>query len=71
MSCCCGHHHDCSCHGHHHGHHHCSCHERRHECSCRSEREDSPRGGRQILERRLRHLKEELEEMRRESHGAD
>jgi hypothetical protein len=26
---------------------------------------------REILERRLRHLKEELEETRRESHGAE
>lgn len=88
MSCCCGHHHHCSCHGHHHGHHHCGCHEHRHECSCHSEREDSPRSGRrqlltreeyiagldeerEILERRLRHLKEELEEMRKESHRAE
>ena len=89
MSCCCGHHHQCSCHGHHHGHHHCGCHERWQECSCHSEREGSPHHGRrhgfltreeyierlnderEILERRLRHLKEELEEMRTESHGAE
>jgi len=78
MSCCCGHHHHCSCHG----HHQCGCQERRHECSCHSEREDSPRGGRrqfltreeyiagldeerEILERRLRYLKEELDEVRK------
>ncbi len=85
MSCCCGHHHHCSCHG----HHHCSCHERRHECSCHSEREGSPRHGRrhgflsreeyverldeerEILERRLRHLKEELEELRKGAQSAE
>ena len=79
MSCCCGHHHHCSCHG----HHHSSCHEHRHESSCHSEREASPHHGRRhgflsreeyierldeervILERRLRYLKEELEELRK------
>jgi len=79
MSCCCGHHHHCSCQG----HHHCSCHERRHECSCHSESESPSRHGRRhgflgreeyiarldeerdILERRLRYVKEELDELRR------
>ena len=80
MSCCCGHHHHCSCHS----HHNCACQERHHECSCHSEREASPHHGRrhglltreeyvkrldeerEILERRLRHLKAEVEELRAE-----
>ncbi len=79
MSCCCGHHHHCSCHGHHHcscheHRHECSCHGereaaprhgRRHGFLSREEYIERLDTERDILERRLRYLKEELEELRR------
>lgn len=76
---CHGHHH-----GHHCGCHErwqeCSCHSeregsphhgRRHGFLTREEYIERLNEEREILERRLRHLKEELEEMRTESHGAE
>lgn len=84
MSCCCGHHHG-SCHGHHHcscqeRRQECSCHSereasphhgRRHGLLSREgyvERLDEER---EILERRLRYLKAELEELRAEGRGTE
>ncbi len=85
MSCCCGHHHHCSCHGHHHCNchehrHECSRHSeregsprhgRRHGFLSREEYVERLDEEREILERRLRHLKGELEELRKEGQGAE
>ena len=79
MSCCCGHHPHCSCHGHHHGggyerRHECSCHSeredsprhgRRHGFLSREQYIERLDEEREILERRLRYLEEELEEVRK------
>ena len=85
MSCGGGHHHDCSCHSHHHcacqeRHHECSCHAeretsphhgRRHGFLSREEYVEWLDEEREILERRLRHLKAELEELRAEGRGTE
>ena len=83
MSCCCDHSHHCSCHGHHHcscqeHRHECSCHGeregerhhgRRHGVLSRAEYIERLDEERDILERRLRHLKAELDELRAEGRG--
>ena len=85
MSCCCGHHHPCSCHSHHHcacqeRHHECSCHSereasphhgRRHGFLSREEYVERLDEEREILERRLRYLKAELEELGKKGHAAE
>lgn len=68
MSCCCGHHHYCSCHSEreaspHHG--------RRHGLLSREDYVERLDEEREILERRLRHLKAELEELRAEGRGTE
>ena len=85
MSCCCGHHHHCSCHSHHHcacqeRRHECSCHSereasphhgRRHGLLSREDYVERQDEEREILERRLRHLKAELEELGKERQAAE
>ncbi len=83
--CCCGHHHHCSCNGQHscgchERRHECSCHSereasphhgRRHGFMSREEYIEKLDEERDILERRLRHLKAELEELRAEGQATE
>ena len=83
--CCCGHHHHGSCHSHHHcacqeRRHECSCHSEReasphhgqhHGFLTREEYVERLDEEREILERRLRHLKAELEELRAEGRATE
>ena len=82
--CCGHHHHDCPCHSAHHhcgchsSQHHCSCHSDhpeprpfwpwRHGFPSREEYIRMLDEEREVLEWRLRHLEQELEELRKEAH---